>query len=178
MPPVGGHAHARSLSPNGARDPLAGAGDHARVLFAPHMKAIARGAERQRRRRRPLGHAYRGGGTVHPVEGALGPDRIPAAAHALGVLGVEPTAGVADPLREQHRAGRRQLRSNRFSGRSHASGRPSLATYSTRPRSHAVMWTVSPKWLASRRAVGVIVSRYPLVASVVRASPNVRHPSR
>jgi hypothetical protein len=52
------------------------------------------------------GHAYRGGGAVHPVEGALGPDRITAAAHALGVLGVEPTAGVPGSLREQHRAGR------------------------------------------------------------------------
>jgi hypothetical protein len=73
------------------------------------------------------------------VEGAMGPDRITAAAHALGVLGVAATAGVAGPLRKQHRAGRRQLRGHRLSGRGHAAGRPfagGVQHATTLPRRH------------------------------------------
>jgi hypothetical protein len=120
-------------------------GDHARVLLAPHLKALASGAERQSRRRRPVGHAYRGGGAVHPVESTPGPDRITAKAHALGVLGVEPTAGAAGSLREQHLAGGVSSAATGAAGAATPPGGRSLATYSTRPRSHAVRCTVSPK---------------------------------
>ena len=123
MPPPGDHDYARSLSPNGAPNARARAGDRARILVAPRLEPIARRAERQGRGRRPVARAQRGGGAVHAVERALGPDRVAAAAHALGLCRVEPAAGVGS-IGEKHHAGRRQVRGDWHSWRGHAARRP------------------------------------------------------
>ena len=119
MPPPGGHHHARSLPPNGPSDPLAGAGDRARVLIAPGLEPVTRGAQREGSGRRPVARPYRSGGAIHPFEGALSPDRVPASANALELTGFEsaefePAAGAAGSLREEHRARRCQVCCNRL----------------------------------------------------------------
>jgi hypothetical protein len=92
MPPADGRDHARSLSPNGPSDQLAGAGNRARVLVAPGLKPVTRGAQREGSGRRPVARAYRSGGAIHPVEGTLSPDRVAASASALELAGFEPAA--------------------------------------------------------------------------------------
>jgi hypothetical protein len=87
MPPVGGHDHARSLSPNGPRDSLAGAGERARIFVTSRLEPVAWRAEREGGGRRAVADAHRGGGAVDPFERALGPDRVAVAAHPLGLDG-------------------------------------------------------------------------------------------
>ena len=123
MPPPGGREHARSLPPNGPSDPLARAGDRTRVLVAPALEPVVRGAEREGDGRRPVAGAYRRGGAIHPVEGALSPDRVAESARVVELVGIEPAAGAVGSLREQHRARRRQLRGNRLRRRGHTVGR-------------------------------------------------------
>jgi hypothetical protein len=87
------------------------------------MEPATRGAQREGSGRRPIARAYRSGGALHPIEGALSPDRVPAYPRALELAGFESAAGAAGSLREQHRARRGQLRGNRIRRRCHTVGR-------------------------------------------------------
>jgi hypothetical protein len=94
-------------------------------------------------------------------------------AHALGVLGVEPTARVAGSLGEQRCAGRRQLRGHRLSGRGHPAGRP-FAGYvqhaTTLPSRHVHRLTEVTRQPARRR--------HDHVAIPVRGKHRPRQPHR
>lgn len=89
----------------------------------PGLEPLPRGAQREGNGRRPVAGAYRSGGAIHPFEGALSPDRVPASARALELARFEPAAGAAGSLREQHRARRRQLRGDRLRRCGHTVGR-------------------------------------------------------